>query len=107
MSHGLQSSPHTTHTAVLPNPPTNLVISRVQGNTVSLSWDPPTGSLFTDYHIQYRPVQVKIFGELLKNIRQIFKKYSGGCDERAARLDPCQQRAAERVLLRAAGPYTR
>ena len=72
MSHGLQSSPHTTHTAVLPNPPTNLVISRVQGNTVSLSWDPPTGSLFTDYHIQYRPVQVKIFTKKyltdLKNI---------------------------------------
>ena len=57
VSHGLQSTPHITHTAVLPNPPTNLKIAKVEGNSISLTWTPPSASLFTDYLIQYRPTQ--------------------------------------------------
>ena len=57
VSHGLQSSPHVTHTAVPPNPPSNLLITKVEGNSVTLSWDPPVNSLFSDYLIQYRPIE--------------------------------------------------
>ena len=56
------------------------------------------------------PVQTragKNICRIAKKYLTYLKKYLGGCDECAARLDPCQQRAAERVLLRAAGPYTR
>ena len=41
VSHGLQSTPHITHTAVLPNPPTDLKISKVEGNSIILTWTPP------------------------------------------------------------------
>ena len=57
VSHGLQSTPHVTHTAVPPNPPTNLNIVRVEGSSITLSWDPPVNTLFNDYLIQYRPVE--------------------------------------------------
>ena len=56
VSHGLQSTPHTTFTAVLPNPPTNLKIVKVEADTVTLAWTPPANSLFTDYRISYRPI---------------------------------------------------
>ena len=49
VSHGLQSTPHTTFTAVVPNPPTNLKIAKVEGSSISLTWTPPKTSLFTDY----------------------------------------------------------
>ena len=57
VSHGLQSTKHTTYTAVLPKPPTNLVIKKVEGNSVTLAWEPPKNSLFTEYFIQYRPIE--------------------------------------------------
>jgi len=55
VSHNLQSEPHTTHTAVLPNPPQNLTVEKVDDNDVTLTWDPPANSLFTEYVIRYRP----------------------------------------------------
>lgn len=55
MSHNLQSEPHTTHTAVLPNPPQNLSIVKVDDNDVTLTWLPPANSLFTEYVIRYKP----------------------------------------------------
>ena len=51
VSHGLQSEPHTTHTAVLPNPAHNLSVAAVRDNTVTLRWLPPRNSRFTEYQV--------------------------------------------------------
>ena len=57
VSHNLQSTPHVTHTAMSPNPPTKLAVVKKVKNQVTLSWEPPRNSLFSDYLIQYRPVR--------------------------------------------------
>lgn len=56
LSHGLLSEPHTSFTAVYPNPPRNLTILRVVENRVTLQWLPPLNSLYTGYVVKYRPV---------------------------------------------------
>jgi len=54
VSHGLQSEPHRSFQAVTPNPPRNLTIAAVQDNRVSLRWQTPISSLYTEYHVKYR-----------------------------------------------------
>jgi len=54
VSHKLQSEPHTTLTAVPPNPPRNISISSVADGKLTLSWLPPLNSLYTQYTIKYR-----------------------------------------------------
>lgn len=56
MSHGLQSEPQTSYTAVLPNPARNLSILAVEDSKISLQWLPPVNSLLTEYNIRYKPV---------------------------------------------------
>jgi len=54
VSHGLQSEPHHSFQAVLPNPARNLTVAAVQDNRVSLRWQKPKSSLFTEFLIKYR-----------------------------------------------------
>ena len=54
VSHNLQSEAHTRYQAVLPNPPRNLSIQSVDDNNITLSWIPPSDSLFTEFVIRYR-----------------------------------------------------
>ena len=54
VSHGLQSEPHSSFTAVLPNPPRNLTVGDVEDNVITLTWLPPVNSLYTEYQIRYR-----------------------------------------------------
>ena len=55
VSHNLESEPHTRFQAVLPNPPHNLSVGNVDDNNITLSWVPPSDSLFTEFVIRYRP----------------------------------------------------
>jgi receptor-type tyrosine-protein phosphatase beta len=52
LSHGLLSEPHISFTAVYPNPPRNLTITKVDNNKVTLSWLPPQESLYTGFVIR-------------------------------------------------------
>ena len=55
LSHGLLSEPHVSFTAVDPNPPRDISVEKVNGNKVTLQWNPPPDSLYTGYIIRYRP----------------------------------------------------
>ena len=56
VSHGLSSEPHDSFQAVPPLPPGRLAVLAVQGNNVSLAWQPPAPpSLYTEYILRYRP----------------------------------------------------
>ncbi|XP_048512259.1 tyrosine-protein phosphatase 10D isoform X3 [Athalia rosae] len=57
INHGLRSEPHVGSQAVLPHPPKNLSIEKVEINkTFSLlvKWEPPTDSMFTEFAIRYQ-----------------------------------------------------
>jgi len=56
VSHGLESEPHNSFQAVPPQPPLDLVVTKVAGTNVSLAWTPPAESVYDEFLLRYRPV---------------------------------------------------
>ncbi|XP_044737307.1 tyrosine-protein phosphatase 10D-like isoform X2 [Chrysoperla carnea] len=58
---GLRSEPHKNFQAVFPRPPRNISVERMTSTSVVVHWEPPYGSIFSEYAIRYRTDSGKIW----------------------------------------------